>query len=221
MKSQTSLIDIVNNEEGLYEGTMLAYTQSFMYSRGLTNPYHNLRHALHTMWECYDGGVFHKLSPDDLRSLIIGGFKHDENHSGKIRGRDAEEVDDAITSVRATIQPEDVLRLPNIESLLRATQFPYVIPEEELTISQQIIRDADMSQNFSPVWVQQSWIGLSQEMGMVNPLKLLRMRPKFLESIKFHSEWGKQKFEPRRLPAIEEAYGHIKMFIGEEESTSD
>lgn len=199
---------------------MLVYTQSFIYSMGIGNPYHNLRHGLHTMWECYDGGTFHNLSPRKLRNLLIAGLKHDENHSGKIV-KDADEIAVAITTLRATIQPEDADELENIESLIRATQFPYVIPEEELTISQQIIRDADMSQNFSPVWVQQSWIGLSQEMGMVNPFKLLRMRPDFLKGIKFHSEWGKQKFEPRRLPAIKEAYGHIKMFIGEEESTSD
>lgn len=211
MTSQLSLLGVINNEEGLYDGNLAPYFVGFFRSSGILNPYHNFRHGTHTMWESYDGAAFHHLMPRKFRNSLIGGLKHDENHSGKIRGKDREEVATAVKSLRETILEEDRPELSEIEDLLWATEFPYTIAADQLTIGQKIIRDADMSQNFSTAWMQQSWLGLAQEMD-AELVKFLKFRPEFLKSIVFHSAWGKQKFESRRQAAIDEAYGFIRMF---------
>jgi len=184
-------------------------------STSLANPYHNLRHGLHVTWESYDGGIFHLLNPEELRCLLIASLFHDANHSGKIHGKDHEEIETALLTLRTNLLPEDKPRYGKIESILRATEFPYIVPENELSVAGRIIRDADLSQNFSPVWIQQSWIGLAQEMGM-DPMKFLRMQPNFLRSVKFFSGWGVNKFEPLKEPHIQEIITFIERLDGDE-----
>ncbi len=213
---QASLLSIINNYEGLYEGNLRPYARVLMCdSTGNSNPYHNLRHGFHVGRECYDGGRYHRLSPRDLRSLTGVGMLHDGNHSGKLRGRDDEEIADAKLLLRMHLMPEDAEELPNMERLLDATRYPYIIPDSELTLPMKIIRDADMSQNFADVWMQQSWLGLAEEMGM-DPIKLLKMQPDFLQNIQFYTGWAKDKFEGKRAARIAEIREFIDIVDGKE-----
>ncbi|MEZ4114149.1 MAG: hypothetical protein R3B65_01675 [Candidatus Paceibacterota bacterium] len=75
-----------------------------------------------------------------MRDLLIAALFHDFNHSGKSRGKDGEEIEVALMSLRHYILPEDRDRLIFISNIIKATQFPYVVPENELTISMRIIR---------------------------------------------------------------------------------
>lgn len=215
---ELSIVGIIDNRQGLYRGHLRHYYRALLGATNLTRAYHNLRHMLHVLWECYDGGAFHRLSPRKMRNLLIAAIFHDFNHSGRARGNDHAEIEIALMMLRAHILPEDLLELENISDIIRATEFPYVIAEQDLTLSQEIIRDADMSQNFSFVWLQQSWLGLAEELGL-DPVKFLRMQPGFLRGLKFHSGWGKEKFEGRRAAHIEEVEEYIELLDGDEPTT--
>ena len=69
-----------------------------------------------------------------------------------------------------------------------------------------ILRDADLAQVFSPVWIQQVVIGLAGERG-VKPIEILRAQASFLDTLSFHTRWARQMF-PQEL---------IKAKIGEAE----
>lgn len=208
---QASIISIVENREGFFEGDLAHYFQALINdATNIANPYHNLRHILHVFWECYNGAKYHRISSREMRNLLIAALFHDFNHSGKLRGRDHEEVEVAIMSLKNYLLPEEGREFEDIATLIKATQFPYVIPDEDLSVSAMILRDADMSQNFSPVWIQQCWLGLAEEMG-VDPIKFLKMQPAFLKSIKFHSNWGKDEFNPRRAIHIQEIEEYIEI----------
>lgn len=208
--SWRSPIEIVTNVEGLYEGDLIPYYRALVLdSTGRSNPYHNIRHALHVLCAAYAGGKFHKLSRRALRNLLIAAIFHDFNHSGKLRGKDRLEIEMALMMLRVYLQPEDLGELENISNIIWATEFPYKIPEAELSLEQKIVRDADMSQNFSDVWIQQCWFGLAEELSY-DPIAFIGTRPAFLHSIVFHSDWGKAELEPKRLPAILEAEGYIE-----------
>ena len=206
---QAGIVDIINNVDATYPGNLRHYFRKLMGFSNLRAPYHNLRHWLHVLWQSYDGAMFHKLSPDEVRDIGIATLFHDAGHSGKI-GNDSAEIERALEIVHLVLLPEDEWRFKNISYLIRATQFPYVIPVDELTISARIIRDADMSQNFSPVWIQQSWIGLATEMG-VDPVAFLHSQPGFLTSIKFWSMWGQRKFGDALTEHIKEVEGYISI----------
>lgn len=200
---------MIDNWQERYEGHIRPYVKALLVdSTGINNPYHNPRHGLHVAWQCYDASIYYQLSARDTGNLIKGAIMHDFDHSGKIRGRDAEEIESAIRALKYVCPPEDRENIPEIEAIIRATQYPYVIPDEKLTLPMRIIRDADMSQNFSDVWIQQSWLGLAEEMG-VDPVKFLKIQPEFLEKITFHTGWAKEKFEEKRAARISE----IKTFI--------
>lgn len=207
---ECSPIEIVTNVEGLFEGNLIPYYQALVAdSTGRSNPYHNARHGLHVMWASYAGGKFHNLSLREMRSLCIAAIFHDINHSGKSRGKDSVEIEVSLMTLRQYIQPEDEGEIRNISDIIQATEYPYVMPKDALSICQQIIRDADMSQNFSPVWIQQSWFGLAEELGY-DPIAFLGVRPAFLRAVEFHSEWGQATLEPERAPAIIEAEEYIR-----------
>lgn len=207
---ERSPIEIVMNVDGLYEGNLIPYYQALVAdSTGRSNPYHNARHGLHVMCAVYAGAKFHNLPPREVRNLCIAAPFHDINHSGKSRGKDSLEIEVALMTLRQYIQPEDDGELRNISDIIRATEYPYVMPKDALSVSQQLIRDADMSQNFSDVWIQQSWFGLAEELGY-DPIAFLGVRPAFLRNIEFHSEWGRAVLEPERLPKILEAEEYIR-----------
>lgn len=221
MKNQVGLVDIIDNKHGLYIGNLRYYFQVLLKdSTNMINPYHNIRHILHVLWQCYDGGVYHKLGPRKMRDLLIAAIFHDFNHSGKSLGKDWEEIEVALMSLRHYILPEDRDRLIFISNIIKATQFPCVVPENELTISMRIIRDADISQNFSPAWIQQCWIGLAEEFG-VDPINFLgEGNLNFLKGIKFYSVWGQEKFEEQRLKQIQEVETYVDILNNDQPPTA-
>ena len=113
-------------------------------------------------------------------------------------GANSASIQIAIAGLRRYITPTDCAFLPEIEALIEATQYPYKIGSHRLDLLGKIIRDADLAQALSPVWIQQVVIGLAQEWG-VKSLEILRTQVSFLAALSFHTRWARQLF-PQLVP---------------------
>ena len=207
------LPEIIGNDEKLYEGNLVLYFRILFYkSTNLKNPYHNFRHTLHVLWLCQKACRYYqkRLTPRQMRNLLIAALFHDFDHSGHPhpgeQDPDRINIRIAIAGLRRHITAHDRASLPEIEALVEATHFPYKTAGEELDLLGKILRDADLAQVFSPVWIQQVVIGLAGERG-VKPIEVLRAQAPFLDTLSFHTRWARQMF-PQEL---------IKAKIGEAE----
>lgn len=189
------IITIINNEEGLYEGNLCHYFKVIFNSSGIHNPYHNLRHYLHTTCSVYTGakymGYYKKYGKRNFRALLIAALFHDLGHSGKI-GNDKREICCAIEKTKQHILKDDKDLLQDITNFIKSTEFPHNhsnIPSD----GEALLRDADMCQNFSDVWMQQIIIGLASE-SELQPIELLKKQLEFLPNIKFATDWAKNEY---------------------------
>ena len=194
-----TITDVITNIEKRYWGNLEKYFKIlFGKASNVHAPYHNMNHTLHVVSECYAGACYYVFDGVSFRNLLIAALFHDFNHSGQLTGNDDLEIERAIRGLRKHILPEDEPRLAIIEGLIRSTRFPHKAPNDELVLSEQVLRDADMSQSFgSNDWVQQILFGLSAEMRMT-PKELLGTQESFLSGVEFASEWGRRKFSPLR-----------------------
>lgn len=209
---------VIGNDERLYEGDLIPYFQIlFFKARNLNNPYHNFRHTTHVLWLCYNACRYYRdeLTPLRMRILLIAALFHDFDHPGHPHpgeeNPDAINIAIAIAGLRQYITTSDHALLPEIEALVEATHFPYKIDGGELDLPSKIIRDADLAQALSPVWIQQVVLGLAQEW-RVTPVEVLKAQASFLANLPFNTEWARQLF-PRELvrAKIEEAEKLLKL----------
>lgn len=122
----------------------------------LTLPYHNISHTLGVMFHLInmyeslvnsDSGI--ELGDKDLYLLLTSGLFHDYNHSGG-RFSDDINIQNAKLGLRNCLytilgineQSNEIIT--DCESLIDATQYPYIIPDEELSVQQRMIREADI-----------------------------------------------------------------------------
>jgi hypothetical protein len=208
---------IIANEEHMYEGDLIAYLKIlFFESRNLNNPYHNLRHTLHVTWLCYKAVEFYRgeLSPRHARNLLIAALFHDFDHPGHSHpgaNGDWLNIEVAIAALRRHILPEDQDALPEIEALIRATEFPYKSPGSSLDLAGQILRDADLTQALNPAWIQQVVIGLAEE-AKLYPLDVLKAQRSFLGALHLNTEWARELFPPHLVDAkIAEAESLVRL----------
>jgi len=190
-----NLPEIIKNIDNLYEGDLKYYFQVVLTSaKNLKNPYHNFRHMFHVTWLCYDACVFYRdvISPKEMRRLLIAAMFHDFDHPGR-SGNDDLNIEISIRGLRKYIHQDDIDELPNIEHLIRTTQFPHIFKAEQLSMLGAILRDADLSQGLSPVWVQEIIFGLSSEM-CIDPVDVFKMQAGFFSNLKFLTEWGRLRF---------------------------
>lgn len=195
MQVTGSIPIIIRNDEGLYEGNLIQYFRVVFYqARNLFNPYHNFRHMFHVLWLCYQACKFYKdkLTPREMRNLLIAAMFHDFGHSGSIADDDIN-ILVAKRGLERCILEEDKPYLDEIERIMDATEYPHKVPSEELHLTGQIIRDADLSQTMSAVWIQQAVFGLAQEWGQ-KPIEVLRQQGPFISSLKFFTKWARQTF---------------------------
>lgn len=211
----STIAELVSNKEGRYKGNLETYFKIvFEKASNVYHPYHNMRHMLHVLWECYD--ALSKLpaafggSPEWSRAVLIAALFHDFNHSGQLTGNDDLEVERAVRGMKKHLLPEDQIILVDIEENMWSTQFPYVQKNEVLPLGAQILRDADMSQSFSSAWIQQIIFGLSVEM-RVSPIEMLRMQESFMANVEFATDWGLKKFGPLREQRVNEVRELLKI----------
>lgn len=190
-------IEVISNSETLSNGFKWIIKNST--SNDL--PYHNLNHLL-TVVKYVNEGLNHYAYPEDEKReiILLATLFHDVNHSG---GKETDEVNvnnskAALTKflVReysdATLDKnEDRLKaeLKLAFNLLDATQYPYAIDKNYLSLEQGIIRDADLMQVFEYNWVHQNIFGLAKELNL--PFKnFIGGQRAFLEGAEFNTEYG-------------------------------
>lgn len=186
---------IIKNVDGVYEGDLAYYFKIFMkHARNLNNPYHNFRHIFHVVFLCHDACLFYgsKLSPRQKRNLLIAALYHDFDHPGRT-GNDDLNIEIALRGLTKYLDRFDVDAFEDIAKLIRATEFPYTIASDMLTLDARILREADASQALSLVWIQQVIFGLGDEMG-VGWRKMLEMQESFLDGLTFSTAWAQEKF---------------------------
>jgi len=210
--------ELIENEDDLYEGDLTHYFRAlFLKAANLNNPYHNLRHTLHVLWLCHKACRYYEneLTPRQMRMLLIAALFHDFDHPGRPHPGKADpdriNIGIAIAALRRHITPEDRALLPDIEAIIEATHYPYDVASDELDLLGQIIRDADLAQALSPVWIQQIVIGLAQEWG-AQPIAVLKSQVPFLSNLRFNTEWARRLFPPQLLAAkIREAQELLRL----------
>lgn len=196
-QTRGTLPQIIRNYESLYQGDLIGYFRIvFNQARNLRYPYHNFRHMLHVTWLCYQACLFYRVDLDSrrMRNLLIAALFHDFDHSGML-GDDDLNIARAVRGLERYICPDDTGSLGDITTIIRATEYPYLVSSEKLGLLERIIRDCDLSQAFSVAWIQQVVIGLSQEWCR-KPIEILESQTPFLRSIKFSTEWA-QAFFPQ------------------------
>ncbi len=201
-----SVPDIIKNSENLYDGDLRYYFKKVFSAPNVFNPYHNFRHMIHMTFETYEAAKSFdypdKNGKKSFRALLIAAIFHDFDHSGKM-GNDAREIKRASKSLETLILDKDRESLPEIKSLISATEFPH--KQEVASLGAEILRDADMGQSFSDVWLQNIVFGLAEERN-VSPIEILESQIGFLKNLRFYTSWGKNKFEkkiPSRIAEVE------------------
>jgi len=219
---------IIGNRARVYEGDLVYYFRVlFFKSRNLLNAYHNLRHTLHVLWLCYKACDYYQkdLTPREMRNLLIAALFHDFDHPGRPhsgeKDPDAVNIKIALAGLQRHVMPQDSAWLPQIAAIIEATHYPYKTPGDELDLLAKIIRDADLAQALSPVWIQQVVIGLAQEWG-IPPIDVLKVQPSFLAGLRLNTQWARQLFPPELVQTkIAEAEQLLRLLQEEGASAGD
>jgi hypothetical protein len=205
--TSTTLPEAIRNDRKLYQGDLIHYARVlFHHAQNLNHPYHNFRHMFHVLWLTYEACQFYDgvLTPRQMRNALVAALFHDFNHSGML-GDDDLNIERAIRGLRRHVAIEDQPYVEEIIELIRATQYPNVIPLEQLDLCGKILRDADLSQAFSVAWIQQVVFGLASEWG-TKPIDVLRLQEPFHRNLIFQTDWAKQRFTQAAVDAkIQEA----------------
>lgn len=162
----------------------------------LTLPYHNLSHTLKMMYLIIDmyersnklGNSYgHQLEPTDLYILLTSALFHDYNHSGG-RFSDTINVQNAITGLRECMHTylEDSenteIVIEQCVDVIKGTEFPYVIPDDELTMHQRILRECDLLVAFFDDYITHNIFGLAEEMkGSQNISEFIAKQIEFMQ----------------------------------------
>ncbi|MHB8519950.1 MAG: HD domain-containing protein [Limisphaerales bacterium] len=211
---------MIRNDDNLYEGNLILYFRSvFKYARNLRYPYHNFRHMFHVLWLCYQACCFYnkKLTPREMRNLLIAAMFHDFDHSG-LMGDDDLNILKAVRGLERHLLEEDKAHLRDITGLIHTTEYPYKTVPEQLGLSAQIIRDADLSQALTVGWVQQVIFGLATEWSL-KPIDVLKMQGPFMSGLKFSTEWGKRMFPKSDIARKVKETNEFLELLGEETSS--
>ena len=81
-----------------------------------------------------------------------------------------------------------------IINIIKATEYPYVIDNENLTLSQKIIRDADLTQMYTDNFLQQVIYGLLVQEHGLELSKALEAQMKFMIGIKPMTKYGQELY---------------------------
>lgn len=147
----------------------------------LNVPYHNMRHTLGMIYHIIqmyeqsktDISTDIRLTDNDLYILITSALFHDYNHSA---GRFSDQVNvrnakDGLDACLRSILPDGDLRdeiILTCKKNIDATQYPYIILDEQLDQQQRILREADILVCLYDDFVTQSFMGLASEMHQVD-----------------------------------------------------
>ena len=165
-------------------------------NKGAHNKYHNTYHGLCVARNCWWGARYMGLGrgkdgPRKMKALIITAALHDIHHAGKM-GNDDKNIKRSLTCIKKIILPEDVDLFPDIKLLLESTEFPFKKQGKDLSLSEKILRDAEMAQLFEDNWLQQVMLGLGSEFKKSLP-EFIKQQIQFVRTIEWQTRWGKAK----------------------------
>jgi hypothetical protein len=153
-------------------------------------PYHNFYHSLCVAYNCAQISDSLSFSFEETRLMVIASLFHDFNHSGG-KLPDSENVKNAIEAFKNfSLESEEDNNF--IIDVIKATEYPYVISDEELTKYQMVIRDVDLMQTFEKNYLQQNVIGLMEELKVDSLDKMLDGSLNFWKNCKFHTGFAKE-----------------------------
>jgi hypothetical protein len=196
-----SIIDRLNLEP-FYE-----FYSNFNGGSGL--PYHNFYHAQCMILNCYEGAWYSNLPEDDLRGLIVGAMMHDFNHSGGSKS-DTVNVQEALSGLvtaqafaRSRLVPLSHSAFEIARNAIKVTEYPF--KHVPLTLTERIIRDADMMQPYemSSYKLIRQYVGLKHEIEVQKNTKYTYSQ--FAEGVKkfqdseteWFTEWALEKAKVR------------------------
>lgn len=170
------------------------YVSRLFISRAKDNPYHNIRHMLHVMLECYEAAVSLEIPHSEIRPLLLAALLHDLDHPG-IRRPDSENISDSINAIRNCVQKKDKSILEKVCRLVQYTEYPNRA-DLPPNILGDIIRDADLTQAFigHTAWVNEVLIGLSLEWKISLTPEHIDGQITFVKSIQWKTRWAQEKY---------------------------
>jgi hypothetical protein len=163
-------------------------------------PYHSFNHMMLVTQQIYNG--FQK-SYEELPylNLLLAGMFHDMNHT---MGKETDEINVKLACValkdwwRFSGSKIDtsymVVNINEIVNIIRATQYPYVIKDEDLTRPQQLIRDCDLLIALESNWFQ-NYLGLNAEMGVGDVSLTLSKSVEVYGNVTMRTDWAKEIYE--------------------------
>lgn len=144
-------------------------------------PYHGIDH-LFTVFK-YAATLSGKYSDSRLHVLLAALF-HDYSHKGSM-GNDADNINKALYGVQLFHEAHPDFDLNLVNYLIKCTEFPYVIPESELTHDAKIMRDADLSYLLEEISIVKLYSGLRKEFGF-NLTDFMNSQIGFFNTVKYH-----------------------------------
>lgn len=96
-----------------------------------------------------------------------------------VKGDDSVNIQRSFDALDEYLLESDRPYIEEIKSMISATKYPYT--DKKFTDNELILRDADQSQTFSPVWIQSVLYGLGKELKMSYD-QMLRLQKPFLEN---------------------------------------
>ena len=173
-------------------------------NKGKDNPYHNNYHMERVAMFAFEGAKILSVEKRDIVLLITAALFHDFNHLGGIEKTDDENIELAVSGMKEYFLNIDkwlfltVKELEIVENLIRATRYPY-IKDNELTLSEKILRDSDVIQGmYCENYANGIVRALATEMAINNPsitfAKALDMQMGFYNSLKFETNWAQNLF---------------------------
>ena len=175
-----------------------AFKYIFFNNKSNNAPYHHLNHMVMVSKWAYIIYLSDLQKRDELKregvfeNLIISCLFHDMNHS---MGEENDEynVKQSIESFKkwySEYEPKGIDKDIVIQTI-KATQYPYVIKDEDLNYLQCIIRDADLLVSHDTDWLNNIIFGLKKEMGVDEMEKMIDGNISFHSNINMRTDFGK------------------------------
>lgn len=190
------------------------YEFLILFNKSNKFPYHNYYHSSCVFLNCYEGAWISDLQDfDEVRGLCTAALFHDFNHSGGIL-TDEENIKEALNGLKLAQHYAaskhlglSTRSLEVAEAAIKITQFPFI--KEPLTLTDRIIRDADMMQLYDEdeSKLLKQYLGLKAEIELFKQItftidEFASGCRDFQNSIDWHTEWALKKAEVRNFYLI-------------------
>lgn len=154
-------------------------------------PYHGIDHLFSVLQMCYEIIIRNNAYEYDVNfklELYLAALFHDYAHSG---GKLSDDINiiNALEGLYLFHKANPEFDLNITSKIIRATEYPYSIQDNELELfEQKIIRDADMCYLFQPLSIVKLYSGLRSEFNTDYNI-FLTNQYNFLSNIKFNTEY--------------------------------